>query len=242
LGPTSPEILIRNKMLRCGPALLVFSLSLQPVRSCECLASFSTCNEVKLSDLVFIGTVESIRLFFCVPRMVNTFTPWRELIMESLLTQIADELLVQDITKPSAVLGPLSNDELEAAYDFVLEHFAVELLIGADKTPIGPMANSSSTPTTAPSISSKQPSTLSGSKCGDVALRIASTDMFLAEQRIRGVLFCGRKWESSSLKSLNAISVSLAERENTLPSKYPTFPSALNQIELPPDERHSLKS
>jgi len=53
--------------------------------------------------------------------------------MESLLTNLADELLVQDITEPSAVLGPLSDDDLEAAYDFVLEQFALELLIGADK-------------------------------------------------------------------------------------------------------------
>ena len=53
--------------------------------------------------------------------------------VESLLTKLADELLVQDITEPSAVLGPLSDDELEAAYDFVLEHFALELLVGADK-------------------------------------------------------------------------------------------------------------
>ncbi len=53
--------------------------------------------------------------------------------VESLLTNLADELLIQDITEPSAVLGPLSDDELEAAYDFVLEHFALELLIGADK-------------------------------------------------------------------------------------------------------------
>ena len=53
--------------------------------------------------------------------------------MDSLLTQLADELLVQDITEPSAVLGPLSDDELEPPYDFVLEQFALELLIGADK-------------------------------------------------------------------------------------------------------------
>src|SRR5580700_3729062 len=65
--------------------------------------------------------------------MLNTFTPWREPTVESLLTKLADELLIQDITEPSAVLGPLSDDELEAAYDFVLEHFALELLIGADK-------------------------------------------------------------------------------------------------------------
>ena len=53
--------------------------------------------------------------------------------MDSLLTNLADELLVQDITEPSADLGSLCDDELEAAYDFVLEHFALELLIGADK-------------------------------------------------------------------------------------------------------------
>ena len=51
--------------------------------------------------------------------------------MNSLLTQLADELLVQDITEPSAVLGSLSDDALQAAYDFVLERFALELLIGA---------------------------------------------------------------------------------------------------------------
>ncbi|HEU0123187.1 MAG TPA: hypothetical protein VFQ91_21835 [Bryobacteraceae bacterium] len=51
--------------------------------------------------------------------------------MDSLLTNLADELLVQDITEPSAVLGPLTDDELQAAYDHVLEQFALELLIGA---------------------------------------------------------------------------------------------------------------
>ena len=51
--------------------------------------------------------------------------------MDSLLTNVADELLVQDITEPIAVLGPLSDHELETAYDHVLEQFALELLIGA---------------------------------------------------------------------------------------------------------------
>jgi hypothetical protein len=53
--------------------------------------------------------------------------------MDSLLTQLADELLVIDITEPSAVLGSLCDDDLQAAYDHVLEPFALELLIGADK-------------------------------------------------------------------------------------------------------------
>ncbi len=51
--------------------------------------------------------------------------------MNSLLTNLADELLVQDITEPSAVLGSLNDDELQATYDHVLEQFALELLIGA---------------------------------------------------------------------------------------------------------------
>jgi hypothetical protein len=53
--------------------------------------------------------------------------------MDSLLTNLADELLIQDITEPSAVLGSLSDDQLQATYDHVLEQFALELLIGADK-------------------------------------------------------------------------------------------------------------
>lgn len=53
--------------------------------------------------------------------------------MNSLLTNLADELLVQDITEPSAVLGSLSDHDLQAAYDHVLEQFALELLIGAHK-------------------------------------------------------------------------------------------------------------
>ena len=51
--------------------------------------------------------------------------------MNHLLAQLADELLVQDITEPSAVLARLSDDALHAAYDDVLEQFALELLIGA---------------------------------------------------------------------------------------------------------------
>jgi hypothetical protein len=54
-------------------------------------------------------------------------------IMNSLLTSLADELLVQDITEPSAVLGSFSGDELQVLYDAMLEQFALELLIGAHK-------------------------------------------------------------------------------------------------------------
>jgi hypothetical protein len=51
--------------------------------------------------------------------------------MNSLLTKLADELLVQDITEPSAVLGSLSDHNLQSFYDNVLEQFALALLIGA---------------------------------------------------------------------------------------------------------------
>jgi hypothetical protein len=53
--------------------------------------------------------------------------------MDSLLTKLADELLIRDITEPSAVLGSLSDDELQVFYDDVLEQFALELLVGADE-------------------------------------------------------------------------------------------------------------
>jgi hypothetical protein len=51
-----------------------------------------------------------------------------------LLTNLADELLVEDITEPSAILCSLSGHELQAAYDHVLEQFALELLIGAHES------------------------------------------------------------------------------------------------------------
>jgi hypothetical protein len=52
-------------------------------------------------------------------------------IHEPLLTNHADELLIRDITEPSAVLGSLSDHDLQAASDHVLEQLALELLIGA---------------------------------------------------------------------------------------------------------------
>jgi len=51
--------------------------------------------------------------------------------MHSLLSKLSNELLSQDITKPSAVLGSLSEDELHVACDAILEQFNLELLIGA---------------------------------------------------------------------------------------------------------------
>lgn len=49
--------------------------------------------------------------------------------MDSLLTNLDDEFLVQDITEPNA-LGSLSGHELHPAYDHILEQLALELLIG----------------------------------------------------------------------------------------------------------------
>ena len=61
--------------------------------------------------------------------------------MELLPTNLADELPVQDITERRAVLGSLSDDELKAAYDHVLEHFALELPIGSHENSSGRMEN-----------------------------------------------------------------------------------------------------
>ncbi|MEO8127329.1 MAG: hypothetical protein ABJF23_31520 [Bryobacteraceae bacterium] len=44
--------------------------------------------------------------------------------MNSLLVQLADELLVLDITEPGTVLGSLSDHELQAVYDYVLDQFS----------------------------------------------------------------------------------------------------------------------
>lgn len=55
--------------------------------------------------------------------------------MTTLLSKLADELLVQDITEPSAVLGSLSDHDLQAAYDHILDQFALALLIGAHENP-----------------------------------------------------------------------------------------------------------
>jgi len=52
-------------------------------------------------------------------------------MMNALLSKLSDELLAQDITEPSAVLGSFSEDELQVLYDAMLEQFALELLIGA---------------------------------------------------------------------------------------------------------------
>jgi hypothetical protein len=51
--------------------------------------------------------------------------------MNSLLTRLADELLIHDITEPSAVLDSLSDDDLQTTYDHILEQFTLALLIGA---------------------------------------------------------------------------------------------------------------
>ncbi len=45
-------------------SFLLSSLSCWTASACECQASFATCREVRVSDLVFIGTVESIEPIF----------------------------------------------------------------------------------------------------------------------------------------------------------------------------------
>lgn len=51
--------------------------------------------------------------------------------MTTFLSKLSNELLSQDITQPSAILGSFSEDELHVVFDAILEQFALELLIGA---------------------------------------------------------------------------------------------------------------
>ena len=51
----------RAVLVLCVLSFVLFSRAAQ---ACQCEASFSTCKEVKLSDLVFIGSVESIEPIF----------------------------------------------------------------------------------------------------------------------------------------------------------------------------------
>jgi hypothetical protein len=55
-----------NRMPGVLSALCLLSLMLysSAAGACECSTSFSTCNEVKASDLIFIGTIESIEPLF----------------------------------------------------------------------------------------------------------------------------------------------------------------------------------
>jgi hypothetical protein len=53
--------------------------------------------------------------------------------MHALLSKLSNELLTQDITDPSAALGALSDLDLQAFSDFVMDQFALALLIGTDK-------------------------------------------------------------------------------------------------------------
>lgn len=53
--------------------------------------------------------------------------------MNALLSKLSDELLIHDITDPSAVLGALSDHDLQMLWDFVMQEFALALLIGTDK-------------------------------------------------------------------------------------------------------------
>ena len=57
--------------------------------------------------------------------------------LDSLLIILADELLIRDITEPSAVLGSLSGHDLQATYDHILEQFALELLIDRRSRELG---------------------------------------------------------------------------------------------------------
>jgi hypothetical protein len=51
-------------MLRAVLLVGVLSAACRPVHACQCEAAFGACKEVRVSDLVFIGTVQSIQPLF----------------------------------------------------------------------------------------------------------------------------------------------------------------------------------
>jgi hypothetical protein len=61
LGRGPNEVAVRAFPVLC---FLVFSCLPFPLLACKCDATFSACHEVGASDLVFIGTVESIEPIF----------------------------------------------------------------------------------------------------------------------------------------------------------------------------------
>jgi hypothetical protein len=72
--------------------LVLTALAGRPAQACECEVTFSSCREVKTSDLVFIGTVLSIE-----PLFLNRWSGAEQSAMRSL-----HELYIQAQERPSA--------------------------------------------------------------------------------------------------------------------------------------------
>ena len=68
-------------MFRAVSLLCFLSLTLlnRPAQACDCETSFSSCHEVGASDLVFIGTVQSIEPIFMSRWYMTSQSPLRSL-------------------------------------------------------------------------------------------------------------------------------------------------------------------
>jgi hypothetical protein len=124
-------------MPRALSVLCLISSSLLPSRAsaCQCESSFSTCREVVASDLVFIGTVQSIEPIFMnrwnmkdqssVRSLIDAYTDAQQRPSASALARLKDTYL-----KIFSSLEPNEKRQLEAAetvqdvgslFDFALD-------------------------------------------------------------------------------------------------------------------------
>jgi hypothetical protein len=97
--------MLRGLLVLCFPWLLLFPAS---IRACECLTSFSACHEVGVSNLVFIGTVESVE-----PMFMNRWYMTNQSSMRSL----NDAYLGAQQNPSAAALARLKDTYLDAFPD-----------------------------------------------------------------------------------------------------------------------------
>lgn len=110
---------MRNKVLRYVslPCLLFCLTQCQQVLACKCVVSLSACNEVSASDVVFIGTVESIE-----PNFLNYWS----LASPAALRSLNDTFLEAKKQPSEANLMRLKEAYIKTFPEVADEHTAVK--------------------------------------------------------------------------------------------------------------------
>jgi hypothetical protein len=127
----------------------------QPAFGCKCVSGFTACNAVSSSDLVFIGTADSVEPKFLDPSDLSVQRRTRALFSEEELARMQGDKSPEGIAKLKAAYFKIypdlpepfktelaratSSDELEAAFDSLLEtgsrtHFKVKEVFRGPKT------------------------------------------------------------------------------------------------------------
>lgn len=92
---------------RAGVVIAALCLAIaEQARACECLARYSVCGEVAASDLVFVGTVESLE-----PAFLDPWDPNREV-----------HLHYNELSKLMAENSPASMDRLRSLFTEIFPH------------------------------------------------------------------------------------------------------------------------